>query len=52
MRENELKQQIEEAKSWAHVVKEPLVEQKETIERQIREKKIGKTRPQKSLSKA
>ena len=36
MREIKLKQQIEEAKTWAQVVKEPVVEQKESIERQIK----------------
>ena len=36
LRENELKEQIKEAKSWAQVVNEPSIEQKEVIQKQIK----------------
>ena len=36
LRENELKEQIKEAKSWAQVVNEPSMEQKEVIKKQVR----------------
>lgn len=38
MREIKLKQQVEEAKTWAQVVKELVAEQKESMERQIKRK--------------